>query len=72
MPENNQYAKLFSQRKHLLNDIGRINYVDGADFGKGFSQSSTYFCDNIVLWTICHDHSKSDEKKNHLSPMLDL
>lgn len=59
--EDNKFAKLLVERKHLLNDVAGINYCGSTKPRKGFIQPSTYFCDNIVLWTLCHDHSKADE-----------
>lgn len=65
--EDNQYAKLLVDRKHLLNDIGRINYCDSTESEEGFSRPKDYFCDNVVFWTLCHDHSKNDEKKSFVT-----
>jgi hypothetical protein len=62
--DDNKYSKMLLERKHLLNDVGGINYCSSTEAGEGFSRSVEYFCDNIIVWTLCHNHSKVDSNRS--------
>lgn len=62
--DDNKYAKILLERKYLLNDIAGINYCGSTEARKGFPEVMEYFCDNIILWTLCHNHSKIDANRS--------
>jgi hypothetical protein len=59
------FQNLLDGYKYLMNDVADINYVDSTDEGHGFPDTSTYICDNVVFWALCHDYSKSQEKTQY-------